>query len=122
MDTQLVEKLARYGIDLPDAMNRMDNNLAIYERLSVKYLENTNFVGLKAALDVDDFDSAYSAAHALKGVSGNLSFTKLFKSSSAICKALLQGEGEIARAIFPEIEEEHNLVVQGLMAWQDGNL
>ncbi len=122
MNDDLSAKLAEFGIDLPDAMSRMDGDEALYKRLAFKYLDNTNYVDLVAAMEAKDYDDAYTAAHTLKGVSGNLSLANLYKVSAAVSTALYQGEYEAAAQMMPDLKAAHDKAVAGLVAWQDGTL
>lgn len=118
----IAEKLSKYGIDYIDAMDRMDDNPDLYQKLAFKYLNDQNYPSLVAAMEVKDFDAAYKAAHALKGVSGNLSFTDLFKAAASASDALFQGEYQAAAELLPVIGEANERVLAGLTAWQDGTL
>lgn len=122
MNEELTAKLGAYGIDLPDAMDRMDNDINLYQRLAFKYLDNTNYVDLVAAMEAKDFDAAYTAAHTLKGVSGNLSLDQLYKVSAAMSEALKEGEYQAAESMLPDVTAAHEKAVEGLVAWQDGTL
>lgn len=122
MNGDLSAKLSAYGIDLADAMKRMDDDEALYKRLAFKYLNNTNYVDLVAAMEVKDYDDAYHAAHTLKGVSGNLSLAKLYQVASAASDALKQGEYQAAEQMMPDLKAAHEKAVEGLVAWQDGTL
>ena len=46
--TTLADKLAPYGIDYVDAMDRFGDNAELYERLAMKYLNDTHLVSLQA--------------------------------------------------------------------------
>lgn len=122
MTDAIASKLAAYGIDYIDAMDRMDDNPDLYQKLAFKYLNDENYVNLVAAMDVKDYDAAYKAAHALKGVSGNLSFNNLFKAAAAASDALFQGEYQAAEGFMPEIKAANEKVLAGLEAWQNGEL
>ncbi len=122
MDEKLATALAAYGIDTVDAMDRMDDDASLYERLALKYLSNTNYFDLVAAMEVKDYDSAYNAAHTLKGVAGNLSFAKLYQVASTICEALRQGEYQAAETMMPDVKAAHEKVIEGLEKWQNGEL
>lgn len=122
MNEELTAKLGAYGIDLPDAMDRMDNDINLYQRLAFKYLDNTNYVDLVAAMEAKDFDAAYTAAHTLKGVSGNLSLDQLYKVSAAMSEALKEGEYQAAESMLPDVTAAHEKAVEGLVAWQDSTL
>lgn len=119
---ELTQKLAAYGIDYVDAMDRMGDNADLYKKLAMKYLDNTCMADLTAAMDVADYDEAYKAAHTLKGASGNLSFDVLYKASAATSDALRQGESEAAKELLPDVKAAHDKVIDGLVKWQDGTL
>lgn len=118
----LASELSKYGIDYADAIDRFDGDGDFYKTLALKYLENDQFVNLVAAMEVKDFNEGYEAAHTLKGVSGNLSFAELYKASAAVSEALNQGEYQAAESLMPEVKSAHEKVIQGLVAWQDGEL
>ncbi|WP_217952851.1 Hpt domain-containing protein [Adlercreutzia caecimuris] len=122
MTATLAGKLAPYGIDYVDAMDRFGDNAELYERLALKYLDDAHLVALQAAMEAKDYSEGYSQAHALKGVAGNLSFKDLFQCAALVSDALYAGEYEAAAEHMPEVERTHNLVIQGLEAWKDGRL
>lgn len=70
----LAEKLAGYGIDIADAMERMLDNAELYKKLAMHYFDDTNYEALVADMKVGDYETAYTHAHTLKAASGNLSF------------------------------------------------
>lgn len=122
MTETLADKLAPYGIDYVDAMERFEGNEALFERLALKYLNDTHFAGLVAALEVKDFDDAYNQAHSLKGVAGNLSLRALYEAATFESDALHAGEYEAAEKHLPQVEEAHKLAVKGLEALRGGTL
>lgn len=122
MTANLADKLAPYGIDYVDAMDRFGDNAELYERLAMKYLNDTHLVSLQAAIEAHEFSDGYSEAHALKGVAGNLSFVDLFKTAALVSDALYAGESGAAIDYLPQVEAAHKLVIQGLEAWQNGKL
>lgn len=122
MTATLADKLAPYGIDYVDAMDRFGDNAELYERLALKYLNDTHLVSLQAAIEAHEFSDGYSEAHALKGVAGNLSFVDLFKTAALVSDALYAGESDAAIDYLPQVEAAHKLVIEGLEAWQNGEL
>ncbi|WP_242369402.1 Hpt domain-containing protein [Adlercreutzia muris] len=122
MTEHLADKLAPFGIDYVDAMDRFGDNGELYERLALKYLDDGHLVALKAAMEVRDFSEGYGQAHALKGVAGNLSFKDLFECAALVSDALYAGEYEAAEKHLPEVERAHKLVIEGLESWKDGRL
>lgn len=122
MTAELADKLAPFGIDYVDAMDRFGDNADLYERLALKYLDDGHMVALEAAMESKDFSEGYSQAHALKGVAGNLSFKDLYECAALVSDALYAGEYEAAEKHLPQVEKAHKLVIEGLEAWQRGEL
>ena len=122
MTAELADKLAPFGIDYVDAMDRFGDNADLYERLALKYLDDSHMVALEAAMETKDFSEGYSQAHALKGVAGNLSFKDLYECAALVSDALYAGEYEAAEKHLPQVEKAHKLVIEGLEAWQRGEL
>lgn len=122
MNENVSKALAASGIDVEDAMDRMDNDEELFKSLALKYLQNTNFVALEAAMESKDYEAAYTAAHTLKGVSGNLSFSSLYKDAAAITEALKQGEINAAEAMLPDVKKAHQAVINCLVKWEAGDL
>lgn len=122
MTAQLADKLRPFGIDYVDAMDRFGDNADLYERLALKYLDDSHMVALEAAMEAKDFSEGYSQAHALKGVAGNLSFKDLYECAALVSDALYAGEYEAAEKHLPQVEKAHKLVIEGLEAWQRGEL
>lgn len=73
-----IEKLATYGADTKTGLERCMGQEAFYIRLAGMILQEENFDKLEQAIAAGDLKGAFSAAHALKGVTGNLALTPLF--------------------------------------------
>ena len=56
--------------------------------------KDPNFEKLEIALAMEEPDDAFEAAHALKGVLGNLALTPLFEPANEMCE-LLRGRTEM---------------------------
>ena len=80
----------------------------------VKFKEDENFDLLKAALKNGDTDTAFRAAHTLKGVSANLGFTALYNAVSQITEALRNGDIVRAKGLFPHVSEKHAAVLKAI--------
>ena len=74
-----IEALKAYGADVDDGLTRCMNNQEFYLKLIGKALEDPNFKKLEDSIAAKDFDSAFEAAHSLKGVLGNLALTPIYK-------------------------------------------
>lgn len=75
----------RYGADYGVTMERFMFREEMYLRFLNMMLEDENFPKLKAALEADDLEAAFEAAHTLKGVAANMGLTPLY---DAVCEVV----------------------------------
>ena len=73
-----IEKLQAFGADTEEGLARCMKNEGLYLRLVGTITTEKNFDALKTGIEAGDLDKAFEAAHALKGVSGNLSLTPIY--------------------------------------------
>lgn len=99
----LFEELNNLGADTEGALQRFMNNTALYEKFLGKLTENVNNLKVMPYLDDGDYETALSNAHTLKGVTGNLSITPLYKAYSDIVAMLRANEPEKAKSILTDI-------------------
>ena len=83
-----IEKLNEYGADTKSGLARCMGNEILYLRLVSSAADQTEFEKLKGALEANDLKGAFEAAHALKGVLGNLSLTPLYEKASEMTELL----------------------------------
>ena len=76
-----------------EGLGRCMNNEMFYLRMIGMAIEDAGFDKLNAALDSGDTKAAFEAAHALKGVLGNLALTPLYKPASELTELLRAGGG-----------------------------
>ena len=72
-----ISKLREYGADVNSGLARCVNNEALYLRLVAMVPNNDSFKKLYDAINNNDLDSAFLAAHSLKGISANLSINPI---------------------------------------------
>ncbi len=83
-----VEALREFGVDTEKGLALCMGNEALYLRLVGSVPTEKRFDDLSRAIDEGDLDAAFEAAHALKGVLGNLSLTPLYEKASQITELL----------------------------------
>lgn len=74
-----LSSLEELGVNTREGMERCLNNEQFYLRLVKKSMEDENCEKLRDALEKNDLDAAFTLAHTLKGVYGNLALTPLFE-------------------------------------------
>ncbi len=83
-----IEGLREYGANVDEGLSRCFNNEAFYLKLVGMLNQETGFDRLEEALSAGDLDAAFEAAHALKGVLGNLSLTPAYEKANEITELL----------------------------------
>ena len=67
-----------------------------------------------------DYEQAFRAAHTIKGVAQNLSFTALYQSASALSEALRGGFTPEAPALAARLDADYAKTVAAIRAYQEG--
>lgn len=85
------ECYAQMGADYEDVLERLMNDERIQKYL-IKFKNANMFQDICDALAAQDYETAFRNVHSLKGMSLNLSLTKLGQSSHILCEALRGGK------------------------------
>lgn len=83
-----LDELAAFGANVEEGLARCMGNEAIYLRLVGMMKDEAAFDTLGEALEENDLEKAFGAAHALKGVLGNLSLTPIYEPVQEITELL----------------------------------
>ena len=86
-----IGKLREYGADVDTGLQRLMDNEEFYLKMVNVFLEEKNFNNLEEALKAGDLTQAFEAAHALKGVSANLSLTPFYNVIYELTELLRNG-------------------------------
>ena len=118
MDAKIKEQLQEAGIDAESVKQRFMGNEMLVEKFMKKFPADQNFTKLKESLEAGDVKEAFTAAHTLKGVCGNLSMNRLFQVVDRQVELLRSGDLEGAKLLHPEVEKEYDTVIRVLLSWQ----
>ena len=66
------EKLVEIGVDYNEVINRFMGKEDFYLRMLKKFLNDKNYEGLKHAVEQKNWPEAFTYAHTVKGLCGNL--------------------------------------------------
>ena len=105
-----IDALRQFGADTQDGLSRCMNNEAFYLRLVNMALDDPGFEKLAAAVESGDKKAAFEAAHALKGVLGNLALTPLFEVTSEMTELLRAGADADYRAFLEKILQQRKML------------
>lgn len=116
MDEQLAGTLRSAGVDVEGALSRFAGNGALYKRFLYRFLSDDSFGRIGPALQAENWPEALSAAHTLKGVSGNWGMDRLFAACSNTVALLRQQAWAQAVSSYAAVEEAYNLIIAALQA------
>ena len=85
---QTLEKIRDLGIDPTDGLTRCMNNEVFFFKMISMAVANDYFDTLGPALEKNDLESAFEAAHALKGVIGNLALKPIYEPLAEMTELL----------------------------------
>ena len=104
------------GSDFDDVLGRLGSENLI-RRSAVKFLDDKTFEELENSMNAADGETAFRAAHTLKGVCLNLGFTALGKASSELTEALRGSRNTNGcEYLFTNVETEYNRLISALQA------
>lgn len=103
--------------DYEDVLTRLPRE-ELVKKFAVKFLDDPSFDQLVKALEEDNQEEAFRAAHTLKGVCMNLGFKILYKSTYNITEALRLGYPKISKEelhnLFKKLDKDYNIVINGI--------
>ncbi len=98
--------------DYNDVMKRLPRETMVIKFI-FRFLDDKSYSQLITALETDDYKSAFMAAHTIKGLCQNLSFTKLYESSHLLTEALRSETPDKAliNALAEQVGEDYKTTV-----------
>ena len=103
-----IETLNEFGVNTKEGLTRCMNNEKFYFRMIKMGLASDQFDKLGAALENNKLDEAFEAAHALKGVLGNLALTPVYNPLAEMTELLRAGKSEDYVTMYKPILELRN--------------
>lgn len=102
--------------DYDDVLTRLISE-SFVERLVLKFLSEDSFALLTEAMQKGDVETAFRAAHTLKGVAQNLGFTALGKSASELTEALRPRTFDGTDELYRQVGIDYDLTVSALKTY-----
>ena len=107
-----LEALRRFGADTEKGLAMCMGNEALYLRLINSVPEQQRFDELSHAISEGKRDEAFEAAHALKGILGNLALTPLYERASEITELLRNGADADYERLSAELTAERKALAE----------
>ena len=106
-----ISDLIDFGADTQEGLKRCLNNEGFYLRMVKKMSVDANFQKLYDAMNAGDQDTAFAAAHALKGALGNLALTPIFAPVAELTELLRAHAREDCTALVETIRQGQETLV-----------
>ena len=103
-------QLMESGIDIDKALIRFLYNEEMYGKFLVKFLEDKNFEILRESIFKNDLESAFIAAHTLKGVAANLEFTGILEYLTPMVEILRKNKMDGTKELMEQMEKNYDKV------------
>jgi len=105
--------------DYEDVLGRLRTEKLV-QKFVLKFLNDGSYDLLCRSLESGDYGEAFRAAHTIKGVCQNLSFTKLYESSHDLTEALRSGWSQEASALVERVKGDYGQVIAAIKEFQKG--
>ena len=105
-----IDALREYGANVDEGLGRCLNKEEFYLKLVKMAASDAGFEKLEKAVEEADLDTAFEAAHALKGVLGNLALTPVFEPASALTELLRARQPGDYAALLAQIAEQRDIL------------
>lgn len=110
--SKLILKLKNYGADIPGIKARFSDNAELYEKCFYGLFSDPVLSDLGRAISNKEYGNAFEAAHALKGVTGNLGLTPLYQTVCILVESLRAKS-------YSNIDLEYEAIVRELKRVED---
>lgn len=113
------EILNKAGIDIAELLENMGYNDAVVEHIFKAFLKDDNYEKLCKSLESKDYETAFLAAHTLKGVLSNLAIKNLQLLCSNIVEKLRHKDYDNIDCEFKEFCNMYNEIRDTIMEVYD---
>ena len=103
----------KMGANYDGVLSRLGNEILI-RKFVIKFLKDPSFQDLTSAIEKSDAESAFRAAHTLKGICLNLGFDNLYKPSEALTEKLRGRELNGYETLYDEVKEQYDKTVEAI--------
>ncbi len=107
-------KLSKVGVNANEGIARFGGKTELYEKFLTQFPKEPYFRQMLDAINKNDAQTAFVAAHALKGEVGNLSMNRLYDHLCPLVEELRNGSLEKADELLKPVVEAYNAIIATL--------
>lgn len=105
--------------DYEDVVKRLRGERLV-QKFVLKFLDDGSYDLLCTSLAQKNYEEAFRAAHTIKGMCQNLSFTRLQESSSLLTEELRFGCGPNVEPLMAQVTEDYQRTIEAIRNFQEG--
>ena len=102
-----------FGGDYDEALGRLRREQTV-QKFVYKFLDDKSFFQFEASMENKEYEEALRAVHTLKGICQNLSFTRMYESSSLVTKALKENDWNQAVDMMPRLSRDYYELINAI--------
>ena len=103
----------KFGGDFDEVLGRLRREQTV-QKFVYKFLDDKSFSLFEASMGNKDYAEALRAVHTLKGICQNLSFARLFESSSLATIALKEDDWNKALDMMPQLSKDYHAIINAI--------
>ena len=104
--------------DFEEVKHRLPTDRMV-QKFVLKFLNDPSYQLLCDSMEAGNYTEAFRAAHTIKGVCQNLSFTRLLASGEKLTEALRDGPTPEAPALFAQVQADYRQTVDAIRRFQE---
>lgn len=109
----LKEFYAQIGGNYEDTLHRLPSE-ALVHRFVLKYPADPSVAQLRDSVSAADWETAFRAAHTLKGVAQNLGFDGLYRAAFALTEEMRGGKPLTDTALYDAVTQQQQIVLDAV--------
>lgn len=114
----LKECYISFGGDYDEVLGRLRREQTV-QKFVYKFLDDKSFFQFEAAMKSRGYEEALRAVHTLKGICQNLSFSRLYESSSLVTNALKENDYDKAIEMMPQLSEDYHQIIHSVEEYKN---
>ncbi len=115
----LKECYAAIGGDYGNVVARLHSEKLV-QKFVLRFLDDPSYELFCTSMKEKNYEEAFRAAHTIKGICQNLSFTRLLESSSEMSEALRHGWTPEADTLMDRLTADYQLTAEEIREYQKG--
>lgn len=108
----------KFGGDYDEVLGRLRREQTV-QKFVYKFLDDKSFFQFEASMENKEYEEALRAVHTLKGICQNLSFTRLYESSSLVTSALKENDHDKAVELMPRLSENYHQIIHSVEEYRN---